>query len=148
MYLDEVVRALESRYLLETKWISYLIRNADTFICVLVTIHRFTDGLDGGISEQMVQGNKVKISDVTQSEVVQMMLSLNLPQKLVKLQCAVCIKKRMTEDPQKYLILTHISTSITQVQDKISSKIEEHNFVSRQKMCEDVTQSNDDFFMK
>jgi hypothetical protein len=65
IYLDEIIKALESRYLLETKWISFLIRNCDTFICVLVTIHRFTDGFDGGICDYLINEKKTHKTEVT-----------------------------------------------------------------------------------
>ena len=57
MFLDECIKSLESRYLLETKWISYLIRNADSLICVICSLHRLTDGLGGGLGDLLASSD-------------------------------------------------------------------------------------------
>ena len=43
MFIDEINRSLECRYLLESKWISFIIRNADTFVCMMVCLHKVLD---------------------------------------------------------------------------------------------------------
>ena len=39
-------------------------------------------------------------------------------------------------------------SAIKQVQEKITQKIEEQKFISSQKICEDINQSHDEFFLQ